>query len=74
MAHLRQVEERETPRGTLQEMLDREEQLDVVVVIALNKNGSQFLMCSSTSMHVKTFLVSFALSWVMQWFHHENAQ
>jgi hypothetical protein len=55
-------------------MLDRSDRFEGVIAIALNKDGSQFLMSSTMSMLTKTFLVNFAFSWVMEWFHHENAE
>ena len=66
------VIESDTPEGVLKEMLGRAEHFESVMVIALNKDGSQYMQASHTSMINKCFLVSFAQSWVMRWFQAEN--
>ncbi len=71
---LKKVEEGDTPRGTLIEMLAREEHLDGVIVIALNKDGTQFLSTSRMSGYEKGHLIMFALSWLIGRFQHEPGQ
>ena len=66
---MRIVEAEDTPEGTLKSMLARAESFDGVLIISLNKDGSQYLESSIMSMHQKAFLVAFAQAWLTQWFH-----
>jgi len=66
------VVELDTPQGTLQDMLKRAEHFDGVIILGLNKDGSQYLSASRFSMSDKVFLIQFAQSWVNRWFMEEN--
>jgi hypothetical protein len=60
----------QTPAGVLTEELKRADAglVDGVIVIALNKDGSQQMIMSRMSMHEKSFLLSFAQAWLYRWF------
>ena len=62
------VTDEQTPEGVLKEMQTRAEHFEGVICIALNKDGSQFLMSSRMRGREKAFLIAFAQSWVMDWF------
>lgn len=68
MAKLQPVQEGDTPEGTLKEVLAEAHDLDGVVVIALRKDGTQFLNSSRMSFYEKTFLKCFWDAWVLRWF------
>lgn len=69
---IRIVDELDTPGGALKSALNRAKDFDGVIIIALNKDGTQWLTTSMMSMHQKAFLISFAQSWVLRWFHSED--
>lgn len=52
----------------LNEMLDRADHLEGVIVVALNKDGTQFLSTSAMSHESKCFLKCFFDAYVAQWF------
>lgn len=68
---LQVIEAEDTPEGTLKAMLVRYQEFDGVIVISLNKDGSQHLMASRMSMHEKCFLIQFAQNWINSWFRGE---
>ncbi len=53
-------------KETLECFLERASSFDGVVLIALNKDGSQYLVTSSMSMYKRAFLKCFFDSWVMK--------
>lgn len=53
---------------TLQECLDMSDNLECVVVLALDKDGNQILRTSSTSGEKKAFLFAFYQAWMTKWF------
>ncbi len=55
-------------KDTLQSMLDRADNFDGVVVLALNKDSSQYMVTSNMSHIEKSFLCAFFNSFVSQWF------
>jgi len=57
---------------TLQECLDMADNLECVVVLALDKEGNQILRTSSTSGEKKAFLLSFYQAWMTKWFKIGN--
>lgn len=65
---IRAIEHGDTPEGTLKEMLDRAEHFEHVIVIAMNKDGTQYLSASHASMIQKSFLIAFAQAWLTRWF------
>lgn len=60
-------------RKTLEEMLERAEHFDGVIVIALNQDGSQFLRGSLMNLAEKSLLLAFAQSWLSSLFCHCEA-
>lgn len=67
---IRAVREEDTPEGVLKEMLSRVEHFNGVIVIALNKDKSQFMMSSMMDSMEKSYLLAFAQSWLLGLFEH----
>lgn len=56
-------------KETLQSMLDRSDHFQGVIVIALNKDESQFMMTSNMNAQQKSFLMAFAQNFFLKkWF------
>lgn len=49
-------------------MMDRAEHFEGVIVLAMNKDGTQFMATSPLTMESKCFLKCFLDSWILRWF------
>lgn len=58
----------ESVRKALSAVLDSSAGIDLVVIIALNKDGTQFLKTSAGDTHEKCFLKCFFDQWALGWF------
>ncbi len=59
-------------KSTLESFIPKADQIELVVVICLNKDGSQFLQTSNGSMSDKIFLQAFYNSYVNKFFNSET--
>lgn len=57
---------------TLEFVRSHADQIAGIVVIVLNKDGSQSLISSTMSQLERTFLIAFANSYVSRWFSGED--
>lgn len=57
-----------SPETALKEMLAKADQIDCVMIVSINKDGTQFLMTSSVSAMEKCFMKCFMDSYVSKWF------
>ena len=62
------IEEKGDVEKTLEQSLASAKSLGGVMILELNKDGSQRLLTSSLSMHEKAFLVAFAQAYINEWF------
>lgn len=69
MSNLRELPPPETDvRKTLEDMLAQADGLELVMVLALDKEGKQLLRTSIGSMHAKSFLIGFLNAWWVLWY------
>lgn len=62
----------ESVKEALQFCLKRADQFECVMIVALNSDGRQFLRSSHCSGMQKSFMISFAQSWLNKWFGLED--
>lgn len=55
-------------KQTLQNMMERAEHFDAVIVIALNKDSTCFMETSTSNALEKMYLIKFAESWAVNWY------
>lgn len=68
MSGLHLINEGDTPEGVLKEMLACADKVEAIIVITLNKDGTQFARTSRINMYQKCFLKCFWDSWIIGWF------
>lgn len=68
---LHQLELKTDVRETLEDALKWCDGLEVVMLVAISKDGSQILRTSTMSGQQKAFLVAFMNAWLSNWFSLE---
>lgn len=72
MTKLIRIDSKNGVKEILEEALSLSEHFDGVIVIALNKDSTQWLSTSNMNGMQKAFLIQFAQSYMMNWFHNIN--
>lgn len=66
------IETKSDVKETITDFLLRADSFEGVMLVGLNKDGSQFMMSSTMSAMKKCFLISFVQSWLLTWFKHQH--
>ena len=70
MSNLLELRRESDVKEVLEHFVSCHENIEGVIVITLNKDGTQFLRASSMSMMQKSFLKAFFDSYILRWFYH----
>jgi hypothetical protein len=67
------IEQKTDVNEALTETLNQVDGLDAVIILAIRKDGQQFMRTSTMSGYEKCFLKCFFDAWISKWFALEDA-
>ena len=65
---LLQIKKESDVKITIEEFLSKADSFDSVMLVAINKDGTQFMKCSTMNQYEKSFLLQFIQSSIFWWF------
>lgn len=73
MTNLVKLESKSDVKEAIDQVQSVADDLDMVMILAIDKSGKQHLWTSTGSMLQKSFLVQFLNAWAAKWFGLEDA-
>lgn len=72
MQNLKSISTSNDSRETIEEFLKIADNIDCLIIVALDKEGKQILRTSTVSAYKKSFLILFLNAWMTSWFNIQS--